>query len=262
MNSASTVSGATGHAAGPTTACLLVHGFAGSAFELEHFVPPLRELGCVTVLPTLPGHNATIPEFLKTFYPDWLGHVENHLKALQRQYQKVFLIGFSMGAAICLTLATRYQLAGLVALSTPYQAYKLFPPRRSSLTVFAPILSLIRPVICLNPPRPESRAIAPFKGYEGNLCLPQVHSMEAGLRAMRKILPYVTCPMLMLHDLRDAICPAENAVRVAKTCRSEDLTFKFTHIRERITKHHMITTHRETRDLVVREAVEFVKSRM
>lgn len=262
MNTATTGSDTPDHTVEPATACLLVHGFAGSPFDLEHFVPSLQALGCVTVLPTLPGHDATIPEFLRSFFPDWLGHIENHLKVLRREYKKVFLVGFSMGAAISLILASRYNVDGIVALSTPFQAYKLFPPRRSSLTALAPIINLFKPVIPTKPPRPESRAIAPFKGYEGNLCLLQVHSMELGLKSMRGILHKVNCPLLMLHDLRDRICPSENALRIAKTCTSTDLELKFTYIQERITKHHMITTHRETRDLVVREATEFVKRRM
>lgn len=240
-------------------ACLLVHGFAGSPFDVEHLAPPLQELGCHTDIPTLPGHCTSIEDFRTTFFADWLGHAEARLKLLLREYSKVFLIGFSMGAAICLSLASRYPVAGTVALSAPWQAYRIFPPKRSSWMVLIPILKYVRPVVPLRPPRPESREIAPFVGYEGPLCLVQVHSLELGLRAMREILSGVTCPLLMMHDLHDNVCLAEGAVRIAKRCRSEDLTLRFTTMQETVTNHHMITTHRETREAVLRESTSFVK---
>lgn len=240
-------------------ACLLVHGYAGSPFDLEHFAPPLRELGCDVDLPTLPGHNSSIAEFRNTFFSDWLGHIEQRLRLLLEKRGKVFLIGFSMGAGICLSLAAKYPVAGAVAMSTPWQAYRLFPPKRSSWLVLAPIIKHLRPEIPLPPPRPESRAIAPFKGYEGPLCLPQVHSMELGFRAMRKLLPQVVCPLLMMHDLHDKVCLPENAVKIAKRCSSKDLSLKFTTMQERVTNHHMITTHQETKDYVLRESLDFVK---
>lgn len=241
------------------TACLLVHGYAGGPFDLEHFVPRLKALGCHTELPTLPGHAASIPDFRKTFFADWLGRAETILQQLLPSYKKVFLIGFSMGASICMTLASRYPVAGTVAMSTPWQAYRLFPPKRSSWMVLTPLLKYIRPEIALPPPRPESRAIAPFQGYEGPLCLPQLHSLDQGLRAMRSVLRNVTCPLLMMHDLHDKVCLPENAVSIAKRCRSKDLTLTFTTMQERVTNHHMITTHRETRDFVLEESVAFVK---
>ena len=262
MTALETDSANTQNPAKPKTACLLVHGFAGSPFDLEHFVSPLESLGCHTALPTLPGHNTSIPDFRKSFFPDWLGCAETELRQLLRDYQKVFLVGFSMGAGICLTLAAKYPVAGTVAMSTPLQAYRLFPPKRSSWMVLAPILKRIRPEVPLPPPRPESRAIAPFKGYEGPLCLPQIHSMELGFRAMRKLLPNVTCPLLMMHDLHDKVCLPENAVKIAKRCRSKDLALKFTTMQERITNHHMITTHQETRDFVLRQSTKFVKRLM
>ena len=243
-----------------TPACLLVHGYAGTTFDLEHFVQPLHDLGCHTELPLLPGHGTSIPDFRKTFFPDWMAHVEERLRLLLQNHKKVFLIGFSMGASLCLTLAAKHTVAGTVAMSPSWQAYRLFPPTRYSwLALTTPVFKHLRPEIPMPPPRPESRAIAPFDGYEGVLCLPQVHSLAQGFHAMRRLLPKVTCPLLIMHDLHDNVCLPENAVKIAKRCRSKDLTLKFTTMQERVTNHHMITTHRETRDVVLQETLEFVK---
>ncbi len=38
------------------TTCLLIHGFAGSTFEMEPLAPGLEALGCTVDIPTLPGH--------------------------------------------------------------------------------------------------------------------------------------------------------------------------------------------------------------
>ena len=242
------------------TACLLMHGYAGSPFEMEPLVPGLEGLGCDVDLPTLPGHDTSINDFRQTFFPDWLGHIRERLLILQECHDQVILIGFSMGGAIALSLAAEHAPAAAVALSPPWQAYRLFPLKRHSWLALTPLLKYFRPEIPLPPPKPESRAIAPFKGYDGPLCLPQLHSLEQGVRAMRGLLPKLACPLLMLYDLNDRVCPPDFALSIARATSSQDICMRMTRMRETVTSHHMITTHRDTRQIVIAEVNRFVRS--
>jgi carboxylesterase len=229
---------------------------------MEPLVPGLEQIGCAVDLPTLPGHGTSIEDFRTSFFPDWLGHAEKRLLALQATYDRVIPIGFSMGAAIALSLAALHQTHAVVALSTPWRAYGLFPLRRSSWLTLTPILKYLRPEIPLRPPRPESREIAPFVGYDGPLCLPQLHSLQRGIVAMRDLLPRLTCPAFMMWDLNDRVCPPDAGVKIARATASEDIAIRFTRMNERITSHHMITTHRDTRELVAAKVSGFVRKMM
>jgi carboxylesterase len=246
----------------PKTACLLIHGFAGSPFEMEPLVPGLEALGCAVDLPTLPGHGATIQDFRKTYFPDWLQHAQTRLLTLQSAYDRVIPIGFSMGAAIALTLAARHQTHAVVALSAPWAAYRLFPLKHSSWMVLTPILKYFRPTIPLRPPRPAARELAPFVGYDGPLCLPQLHSLQLGILDMRAALPKLNCPMFMMWDINDRVCPPDYAMRIVRAASSTDLSMRLTRMNERITSHHMITTHRDTREQVAAEVAAFVRRMM
>ena len=240
-------------------ACLLLHGFAGSPFEMEPLVPGLTDLGCTVDLPTLPGHDSTIEEFRRTFFTDWLAHAEERYLLLRRQYSNVIPIGFSMGGSLALLLAARHNPAGVVSLAGPVclnPSFSLSP--KTAWLLFLPLLKHIRPVIPRHLPKPESRAIAPYRGYAGASYLPQLHSLAKGLAELRGELPNVRCPALVMHDARDGSSWPGSALAIARGAASRDLTLIYTRMREQITSHHMLTTHQETRETVAAEVRRFV----
>ncbi|MDL2316850.1 alpha/beta fold hydrolase [Desulfovibrio sp. OttesenSCG-928-A18] len=246
----------------PNTACLLLHGFGSSPFEMQGLVPGLRELGCSVDSAPFPGHDASIEEFRKSFYPDWYASAKERYEALVREHERVVCIGFSMGASITLSLAAELaddaRLAGAFCFAPAYGVYRLLPLGRMSWIVLTPLLQYIRPVIPLAPASKKSREIAPYQGYEGTLYLPQLHSMARGIKNMRERLPRVRCPLYLMYDLKDSICPAEFGLKIARAVSSTDLTLRYTRIREKVTSHHMLTTHQETRDFAAAEVRAFV----
>ena len=241
------------------TACLLLHGFAGTPFDLEACVPVLENLGCTVDLPTLPGHGSSVEEFRKTFFTDWMSYAEERYLLLSRSYKHVIPIGFSMGGSLALFLAIRHSPAGLVSISAPVYIHPYFPfTMRTLWYIFLPLLKRIRPVIPRRPSLPESREIAPYKGYEDAVYLPQLHSLSEALVELRQGLPDIHCPTLIMHDSRDTVSWPGSALVVASKASSSELTLRYTRIQETITSHHMLTTHRETRDQVKAEIAAFV----
>ena len=241
------------------TACLLLHGFGGSPFEMEPLVPVLEGLGCAVDLPTLPGHDSTPEEFRRTFFKDWLGHAEERYLALSGRHKKVIPIGFSMGGSLALILAARHASAGVISLAAPVRLHPFSSHSlKSAWLLFLPLIKHVRPVLPRRRSRPESRVIAPYRGYEGASYLPQLHSLGKGLAELRALLPELRCPALIMHDARDGSSWAGSALTIARQAASEDLTLIYTQIKERITSHHMLPTHQETRALVAAEVSKFV----
>lgn len=245
-----------------TTACLLLHGFGGTPFEMEPLVPALEALGCTVALPAYPGHGTTVDDFRKTFFPDWLGCAERHFLSLSKEHGRVLLIGFSMGGSIALSLAAKHrdlpQLAGVAALSPVHdlhRRYLLF--RRLSAGMrglwkqWGPQGSGQKTEI------PESRLIAPYQGYENVLCIPQVLSLDRGVHAMKALLPSLTCPLFMMGEVNDRICPPDAALAIARAVASRDVSVRWVRMLEQVTSHHMLTTHRDTRDQVAAAVAEF-----
>ncbi len=241
-------------------ACLLLHGFSGTPFEMEPPARALRKLGLEVELPLLPGHGTRLADFQTTFFRDWLAAAEDGYKALAGRYERVFLIGFSMGGALSLLLASRFPAAGVVAIATPMWLYRIFPWQVRDPRL--PLLPLLRHVLRGVPmPRrsPEAKAITPSEGYEGFMPLAQLHSLGQGLAQVRRALPQVTAPVLIVQDARDRTVGAGTGRYIAKKLGSADVALHYTRAEENITGKHQITTHRETREQVAGLCADFVR---
>jgi len=99
------------------TGVLCIHGFTGGPYEVQPFVDFLQERTDWTIIvPTLPGHGETL-ELKKLTAENWLMAAELALRKLQKEVDKIYIVGFSMGGIIAMYLAMRYPIAKLVLLS-------------------------------------------------------------------------------------------------------------------------------------------------
>lgn len=105
---------------GDRTGCLLIHGFTGTPKEMRWLGEYLSEQGFTVLGIRLPGHATQPDDMIRTRWWDWLAAVEDGVHLLQNYSDHVFLIGLSMGSALALTMAARMHVAGVVAMSTPY----------------------------------------------------------------------------------------------------------------------------------------------
>jgi carboxylesterase len=104
---------------GNKTGILLIHGFTGSPSEMRYMGDYLKDKGFSVKGVLLKGHGTCIEEMRKTNHRDWIKSAELGYGELAEQCDEVFVVGFSMGGAIALHLAQRYDISGIVSLSTP-----------------------------------------------------------------------------------------------------------------------------------------------
>jgi carboxylesterase len=106
-----------------------------------------------------------------------------------------------------------------------------------------------------------SRDIAPWKGYGGPLHIRQLLSLRRGCAATRALLPGLRAPLLVIQDERDRLVYQGNARAIAGRTATPDPSLILTRIRESVTRHHMITTHRETKDFVAGKIIGFLRGK-
>ena len=243
-----------------TRGCLLVHGYGGSSFEMEPLELALAHAGFVVRNTTLPGHGEGFADFATQRFSDWVEHVDREFTELAATCAETSVVGFSLGGTLALNIAARYPVSRLVCLATPMHVLALWPWPLVHLALCARSAAKLickrmgRPV----PDKSASRAIAPWKGYSGPLHIPQLASFRAGCRATRSMLPRVTAPLLLMHDKRDRLVRVGDTWHIARHVQSPSVTIRLTSMRENVTKHHMLTTHEETRDFVAAEVVAFL----
>ncbi len=231
--------------------CLLLHGFTGEPFDMEPLAGALAERGYLVSLPLLPGHGTTVEELDRTCWEDWAEAVVRAYDELAARCGAVFVVGFSLGGSLGLELALRRPMAGLACLAAPLRLYGLVPWRgKSPLLPFVSLLRHLRPLWPSARKGEASRAIAPWRGYEGVMPLNAVHSLMRGLAGLRRRLGEMTVPLLVVHCATDRSVDVRNAFEIRRLVGSAMVQLELLDIREAITSHHMLPTHIETRDKV------------
>jgi carboxylesterase len=79
-----------------------------------------------------------------------------------------------------------------------------------------------------------------------------------GLRRIRSGLAQITCPVLVLHALKDKTVPVDNAWEVIRRTSSSYRELRIFSILETVTSHHVLTTHCETRDQIAEAVLGFL----
>ena len=201
------------------TACLLVHGFTGTAHELRDLGRHLAESGVTARGLLLSGHG-TRPEDLARFsYRDWIADVERALDELLAEGKRVFLCGLSMGGTLALNVAARRAdepgLAGVVTLAAPL---RLADWRLRLLPVMGWMVRWQkwgRPDI-----KDESQ-------WERHVAYRRFHvrgllELLRLLRDTRRVVPRVEQPLLVIHSRCDNTVPPFNAELIMRAVASPD----------------------------------------
>lgn len=126
-------------------ACLLLHGFTGSPWDLRPLGEALAARGLRVLAPRLPGHGTTPEALLAVTHQDWRAAAEEALASLQG-HRRVFVAGLSMGALLALGLAARHPDAvhalALVAPAVRFRGPRMALIRQLSRT---PLLAWAKP---------------------------------------------------------------------------------------------------------------------
>ena len=180
---------------GPVGA-LLIHGFTGSPRSMRPVGEYLAARDIAVTAPLLPGHGTRWEDLNAVTVKDWVITVEEAFHKMAAQYDEVFIVALSFGAALGLDLAARYpdRVAGIVTLAGFVQTKD---PRR-----------FLAPVI--------KRLVKSMPGVSNDIAAPDVdelaydrlptagaHQMLKMLRRARMSLGAVTAPILIMHGRND-----------------------------------------------------------
>ena len=199
---------------GNKTGILLIHGFTGTPKEMRWMGESLNETGYTCLGIRLNGH-ATDPEDMRrSRWTDWTASVQDGYHLLGSMTDRVFLIGLSMGGVLALLMSTKFaqRVAGVVAMSTPYQLpndYPLWALRLYSMFVHD------------SPKSKETPGASWFDkaAYAEHVSYPQnpmrsVVELKLLLNEMQAALPEVRKPVLLIHSNDDPYVLPENMERI------------------------------------------------
>jgi DNA-binding transcriptional MerR regulator/esterase/lipase len=152
---------------GGQPATLLVHGFPGTPAEMHPLGEALHREGWTVEGLLLPGFGPQIDTLFDRRWGEWVAAIHEALGELQRKHTPVLLVGYSMGAALCLATLGPPTAAGpshpmtqppsAIALLAPF--WKLPGPVWGLLPILRRILPSFRPfhLMKVNFSNPQTR---------------------------------------------------------------------------------------------------------
>ncbi|MFD2670975.1 alpha/beta hydrolase [Marinicrinis sediminis] len=195
-----------------STALLLVHGFTGSPSEFRRGAYYWQDLGYSVHAIQLPGHGTSPEEMRKTTWKDWMRHVILSYDRLQQAgYASIFLVGHSMGGLLSLLLAIKRPVSGVISLGTPIYVttYK---------AAFARVVHPFVPYVTKKPRR-LAQTLDEACAYD-RTPVKCVVCLQKLVRIVKRKLPLVAAPMLILQGMKDRTVKPHSAAYIYKRCSS------------------------------------------
>lgn len=249
---------------------LLIHGLTGTPNEMRIVAKGLNKAGFTVYAMQLAGHCGDEADLCKTTWVDWYKSVEEAADYLAKEVDNVFVAGLSMGALLALKLAADRpsQIKGVGVYgptfsydgwSMPLWAKKLFFSLviLKKLNLFQKTSFIEKPPYGLKDERIRATVSASMlsgdsaaAGLAGNP-FPALAEMQLLARVVKKQLPEVTTPCLIMHSGHDDIANIDTNARLVE--KSVKGPTKFVVLED---SYHLITIDRQRRD-VIKESVEF-----
>jgi carboxylesterase len=205
-----------GQGGAPSSAvALCLHGLTGTPYEVRSLGLGLAAAGIDAVGPVLPGHNETPEALSRVSHLDWLDAANSHYQTLRGRYERVFVVGLSMGGLLSLALAQRHAVDALVVVGTPLVL-------RQRFAWMIPLAKYFQPL-------PEKqggsdiRDDAARKRHPSYSVMPlaSVHELQRLQRVVRKGLPRIECPILVAHGAHDTTADPRDALAIVARVSSD-----------------------------------------
>ncbi len=196
---------------------LLVHGLNGGRGDMKELATFLATHGFLTENMLLPGHGTDVRDMLPIGWSEWARAVRSELQQLKKRCTRTFLVGHSLGGALCLHTAAHEEVNGVVAMCPPLYMQIWMLPAVQLAKCFTPLVPTLREDIR----DPAARRRYTRDVYRWTPMAP-VESMLQYLPRFYNELPAVTSPALIMNATRDHVVPARDGQAIYQLIGSRD----------------------------------------
>ena len=197
---------------------LLIHGFTGTPNEFREMGQDFAKRGYTVLAPRLFGHGTHIKDLQRARWQDWMHSVEDGYNLLGGLVDKIFIAGLSMGGILSILFASQKNVAGLIAMSTPYELPA--DPRVKLLPILWPLIGQV------SKGEPDWVDPSPLKDHIDYETYPTraILELRSLMDEMHDALPKIIAPSLLIHSLKDGSVPYSQMQDIASRLGSDDVT--------------------------------------
>jgi carboxylesterase len=242
---------------------LLIHGLTGSPFEMKYLARKLNKAGFTVKGPCLEGHCTTLENLSKTRWGDWYESVHESFIEIKKSSDTVSVVGLCMGALLSLHLAYEFgseiKAVSLISTTLFYDGWSL--PWFKFLLPIA-YIAPFRYIYSYSETHPYGIKNEQLRERIVNLMkdnsiaytktpAKSMHELFKLIREVKRELPSVTTPALILHSREDDLTSTKNPDYI-----EENIASKI--VRKIILddSYHMMTIDNQ-KDRVAEETINF-----
>lgn len=193
---------------GGDTACLLIHGFSNSPWEMRPLGSFLTGRGLTVAGVRLAGHGTSIEDMSETTWQQWAASAEEAWQSLRQRCRTVVVAGQSGGGLIALYLAQQHPVTGLVVMSAPIYLPQPWP---TLVPFLRNVLPWYRPTGNDLTDRAARQAYYVSPAAYERKPLSAIEELVHLQAAVRGRLSQVTAPLLLIYGRRDSTIETDNA---------------------------------------------------
>lgn len=198
--------------------CVLIHGINGSPEDMDGLSEELESAGYEARNLLLPGHGTSVRDFARHGWDEWKQAVEDAVDLTLAAHAPTFVIGHSLGAALALAVASeRPRLAGVVAMCPPVRLYEAMSMAVAAARHVTPYLPAWHEDI-----RDRKGARQRYRRDVYRWTSTQaLHTLMSALPRVRRQLPAVTAPALIIAAHHDHVVPVRDGREAYQLIGSE-----------------------------------------
>ncbi len=201
----------------PRVGVLLVHGLNDGLCNMEELTGFLASYDIVALNVLLPSHGPHVRDRLPSDWSECSHAIHKELQRLKRWCSYVFLIGHSLGGALCLHIAASESVTGVVTICEPVYMYPWLHPAVCLIKHSTPMPAKLREDLR------SSEARRRFAlGVHGRPPMASVKSVFHDWSLLRTELPSVTAPVLIMTAIHDHVVSARDTQAIYRLIGSQE----------------------------------------
>ncbi len=200
---------------------LLIHGYMAAPREMEAFAQYLHKKSYTVYVPRLKGHGTAPEDLAAAKYIEWIETVEEGYVILKHTCSKIFVGGFSTGAALALDLCTRTDnIQAVFAVAPPMKLKDLG-------SYFVPAINLFNTMV--KKAHLGQIAMEFVSNNPENPDINYIRNPVAGIRELEKLtkdlgekLNKIRIPALIVQSRKDPVVNPEGTLKLFNNIISDN----------------------------------------
>lgn len=201
-------------------ACLLIHGLGCGPIQMKELGERLALSGFTARGILLPGHCEDTESLGGADWQDWYSKVEKEYIELRQSFQKVSVVGFSIGGLLALKLSSHHPVDRVVSLAAPMFIISEHFPFKRLLGITERLFSRIKTIRTRWPIHSEElRGLVTFPTVS-HFPLKTIRTLGELIKITKLSLDNIYSPLLVVHSMKDPVAAPFSAFYIFHYTRS------------------------------------------